>query len=260
VGKTKLFDPARHEPLTQTGWDEARARSALAADTEAAYDPRGFWPSHPLDGRTPSTTLYNGATGVVWAIDWLRAEGAAEPTRDYADLALALVARNRVELGGDVPSLLIGQLGALLVARRVAGASLTDELLGAIADGIERPENEYMWGAPGALVVARHLAQAENDGRFDALARRAADHILETWREDAASDAALWVQDLYGRRSRYLGAAHGAAGNLFALACSADQDEARRHSLWDAPRVCSPTQRNWRRALRTGQQSRAVRF
>ena len=50
-----LFDPARHEPLTDQPWDESLARAAIAriaADAHAAFDGDGLWPIHPID-RSP---------------------------------------------------------------------------------------------------------------------------------------------------------------------------------------------------------------
>jgi hypothetical protein len=44
-----LWHSDEHEALTEHGWDEARAREALArivADAEAAAA-RGLWPVHP---------------------------------------------------------------------------------------------------------------------------------------------------------------------------------------------------------------------
>ncbi len=46
-----LYDPARHEALTDTAWDDARARAtleAIAADVDASFDEQALWPKHPL--------------------------------------------------------------------------------------------------------------------------------------------------------------------------------------------------------------------
>ena len=72
-----LHDPARHEPLVERPWDERRAHEAIAwivRETEAAYRPTSYWPVHPKDlapgedPSAPSTSLYFGAVGVVWAL------------------------------------------------------------------------------------------------------------------------------------------------------------------------------------------------
>jgi len=59
-------------------------------------------------------------------------------------------------------------------------------------------------------------------------ARTREDHFAELWRESARALLArlepdgLWTQDLYGQRLRYLGAAHGFAGNVRALLAAPD--------------------------------------
>ena len=62
-----------------------------------------------------------------------------------------------------------------------------------------------MWGSPGTMLAAREL------GLADLWAESAA--VLRSERD---ADG-LWEQDLYGRRLRYLGPAHGFAGCVLAL-------------------------------------------
>src|SRR5512135_3149331 len=71
-GLMPLFEAGRHEALTETAWNEARARSAISrivADTNADCTAGGLWPIHPAD-RSPERPpdhmkmLYNGAAGV----------------------------------------------------------------------------------------------------------------------------------------------------------------------------------------------------
>src|SRR5690349_4352738 len=111
-----LWEPERHEPLTDEPWDEAIARDgirALAADAERAYDGTTLWPPHELDGPAPSpnpwTSLYCGASGVAWALDQLHRRGAITVTRDWraearrlVDVCVALP-----EMGEPTPSLMV---------------------------------------------------------------------------------------------------------------------------------------------------------
>jgi hypothetical protein len=51
-----LFDPARHEPLASTAWDESRAREVIGTLVRAFEDALGngcTWPMHPLDALRP---------------------------------------------------------------------------------------------------------------------------------------------------------------------------------------------------------------
>jgi hypothetical protein len=65
-----LFDPESHERLTETPWNETRARAAIAeivADAEAAFDEEALWPGHPRDDvdEQPLKCLYLGASGMI---------------------------------------------------------------------------------------------------------------------------------------------------------------------------------------------------
>src|SRR5688572_27989262 len=106
---TPLFDPGRHQPLTDEVWDEGRARAfvaAVVADAEAAATSGPLWPVHPDDAdgdpATPRTGVYMGAAGVCWALDRLAERGWAAPAvprwRERA-AALIAIARATPETG-----------------------------------------------------------------------------------------------------------------------------------------------------------------
>ena len=98
-----LFDPARHEPLRESHWDEARARDTIGrivAEAERVFDPETLWPPHPLD-RFGSRSLYYGAAGVIWAIDFLFEQSAARSTRDWRPIVEALHSRPLAGIDGQ---------------------------------------------------------------------------------------------------------------------------------------------------------------
>ena len=96
-----LFDPARHETLTEAPWRESAAREAIeriVADAKAAYSKEGLWPIHPLD-RSPERAdplkpIYYGAAGVVWALQHLQRAGMADAD-DYLPAVATLLERHR---------------------------------------------------------------------------------------------------------------------------------------------------------------------
>src|SRR5574337_2218941 len=58
------------------------------------------------------------------------------------------------------------------------------------------------------------------------------DELWRTWRDDTATGGRLWTQDMYGCVTQYLGAAHGFAGNAYALFKAAPwMDEARSEEM-----------------------------
>ena len=88
----RLFDPARHEPLTATPWSETAAREAItriAIAAVSAFDSALLaWPVHPLDDpETPHVRhhhLYSGGAGVIWALRDLAAQGAIAQRTDFS--------------------------------------------------------------------------------------------------------------------------------------------------------------------------------
>lgn len=179
--------------------------AAIVADAE-----RGAWLPHELDAPVEpfeEVGVYLGAAGMLWA---LRRLGSS------FDLAIdtSLVDGN--------PSLLVGETGVLLVTR--SDDARLQELIDANA---ESAWNEMLWGAPGTMIAARHAG-------LDA--GRSAEILLQRVEPDG-----LWTQDLDGHELRYLGAAHGFAGNIHALRGHVGDGELRawvesvlrEHAVWE---------------------------
>lgn len=215
-----LWEQDRHEPLVDQPWDVASARAGIreiAADAEAAYDESSLWPMHPLDGPAssgPPTTLYLGASGVAWALDQLHRRGAITVARDwraevrrYLDIYAA-----SPETGEHVPSLMLGEVGI----RAVADID-HDRLYTLIESNIEHESLEMLWGSPGTMLVALFLYERTGEERWRELYLRNAEHLLRTLEYHADFDVWMWTQNLYGETVRLTGAAHGFAGNVFAL-------------------------------------------
>lgn len=219
------YEPRRHGPLSGS-WDAAEARGVIAAIAEEAYrafEPQRFWPAHPLEDGIAGgdTTLYFGATGVIWGLDALSRRGLADPQRDFAADLPAVRAANRTAYE-EMPyprhaSLLMGDLGVLLLAMRLAPAEDTAE---AIAAGVQANDSrsllELMWGTPGSMRACALMHALTGEERWPALWRHQAERLLAALEPDPEIGA-VWTQTLYGERLRYLGAVHGWAGNLGAL-------------------------------------------
>jgi hypothetical protein len=220
-----MFDPRRHISLSREAWDAATARAAIREivdDALDAFDPDAFWPPHPLDDGAgePPTSLYFGATGVLWALDHLRRVGAAEFGHDFRALLPRLLALNREEHAANPypqhASLLCGDVGVLLLMARLApDPSVADELFERVAANDALPLLELLWGTPGTMLACVGMADLAGEERwrdaYRAQARRLLDDLAPT------EFGPLWTQDLYGRSARYLGLGHGYAGNMMAL-------------------------------------------
>ena len=235
-----LYHRASHEPLAGGDWSEDAARAAIAAivaDAEDAFDPQTLWPAHPLDldgGELPSPVgLYLGAAGVIWALDALARAGLATLTRSWAEVAAALPDRylrtpDLPELtdGRPVPSLLAGESGVLLVAHRLAPApEHVERMLACVRANVHNPTRELLWGSPGTALAAHLMLETTGDERLADAWRESADWLWDEWQDG------LWLQDMYGKTGRYVGAGHGFAGNVHVLARGDLLDAGRRREL-----------------------------
>jgi hypothetical protein len=241
-----LHDPERHEPLIAAPWDPRRAVAAIEriiGDTEASFSPDRYWPLHPKDlgpGDDPSqisTSLYFGATGVVWALRYLRACGAVAATSGFEiDLAL-LRGRNRDWLRSigshDLGSYLMGDLPIELMTWADApGNAVADRLASLIEENMTHPARELMWGSPGSLLAACFLHEQSPHPQWAELVRRIAARLEAELRWSDEFDCHYWTQDLYGRCSTYLDGVHGFVATAQGLIRGRDLLDARDWQVW----------------------------
>jgi len=219
-------DPARHVPLREAPWSESDAAAAIdeiVADALAHFDAERFWPAHPQDDGIEDghASGYCGATGVIWAIDYLVRAGATAAKFDFGPLLPGLIEASRAELPGDDDyavhgSLLFGELSAALTAMRLAPTEAIADLIHARADANNRlPLRELMWGTAGSMLACVHMAAMTAEPCWQALFAAQAARLLADLEE--TPDGPLWTQDLYGKHQRFLGPVHGYAGNMIAL-------------------------------------------
>jgi len=228
-----LFDPARHTQLTQARWDEQAARAAIdriVGDSLASFTPEGLWPAHALDEPAAPdarySMLYVGAGGVIWALRQLARLGLADPASTGFESTIAtLVARNRAvgETHHGTASFLMGDSGLLLL-QWMAGreARVADRLFDTVEGNLRHPARESLWGSPGSLLAAIHMARASGEGRWAELFQRGVLILLEEMEYDETLAAWVWRQDLYGRTRCFIGAGHGFAGNVYPVLLGAE--------------------------------------
>ncbi|WP_374509773.1 LanC-like protein [Niveibacterium sp.] len=218
-----LYDLTRHEALRSIAWDASRAHAAIdeiVRDAESHFTPGRYWPLHPRDlapgddPNLPSTTLYFGACGVIWALHYLQARGAARLERDYLDTLEALREHNRAWLASiqnqDFAAYLMGDTPIRMLAYGATRSETDAQALADLIDGNrEHPSRELMWGAPGTLLAALCLLELTGDERWAARFRDTAAVLWSQLEWSAIHECAFWTQDLYGHRTNYLDAVHG---------------------------------------------------
>jgi hypothetical protein len=228
-----LYRPEAFDRLTDTPWDEARARdgiAAIVADTDAAFrGPKLLWKAHEWDrwqATSPMKNLYVGSAGVLWALDQLRRRSYAETSLDVRDLAARSVELFRakpdyIKLAAFAPpeprdsGLFIGEAGILLVALQLGNSDCADDLRERLVANVDNQAEEVFWGAPGSLLAAAAMG---DESSWKILA----DALLS--RRD---DNGLWTQRLYGQEYQSLTPPHGLVGIVQALGARAPKDGAR---------------------------------
>jgi len=219
-----LFEPDRHEPLLERAWDARVAADAIvriATEVQAAASPEGVWSSPETAGEPPAMGLYFGSAGTVWALDYLAREGAAPAGPSFAEHVPAMLASNHeshVALKLQTRGYLVAGAGILLLQHKFTrSAAVADALADVIAENMDDPALELMWGAPGTMLAALFMHRATGEARWAELFRAGAEALERTFVFDEATGAFLWSQALYGWTTKHIGAVHGFAGNAHVL-------------------------------------------
>jgi hypothetical protein len=224
-----MYDPSRHIALISTDWDADAVRRAIQQivdDAAARFDPAAFWLSHPQDEGVPdgNASLYFGAAGVLWALDFLKREGAATHELDVASFLPRLleVARQQYAFLAPMsqieprrPSYLFGDTPVLLMMIRAGTSGASDELFARIEDNLDLPVLELMWGFAGNMLACLFAAEMTGEPRWRDLYLAQAGRLLDELED--TDHGPLWTQHLYGQTRKFLGPVHGYAGNMLAL-------------------------------------------
>lgn len=223
-----LHDPHRHVTLPPTPWDPDLVQRWLVewADTALARrDATQAWPVHPRDleaGQPPPAhhySLYLGALGVWLALARLAQAGLCRLPELPAVLTTIHAGYLATpDTGERVPSWYLGE-SALLTALEAVDPhpARADQLAAIVHANRDNPTREALWGAPGTMLAALMRFEATGEPRWRALYLESVAALWSTWFHDPATDVWLWQQDMYGQQTRYLGAGHGWAGNLYPL-------------------------------------------
>ncbi|CAN5472254.1 hypothetical protein BH10PSE17_BH10PSE17_02270 [soil metagenome] len=269
--KPALFDPARHEPVRPTAWNETLARdtvAALVADAESRFTAQGYWPIHEGDGRDEDgqpfkTPLYYGACGVFWALHYLQSVGAVRLERSYLDDLDTLLARNRTWLGDqavtEAASFLMGETSIRMMSwlDDASGGRSADALRALIEGNLAHPSREMLWGSPSTMLAALFMHERTGDPVWADLFRLTADRLHEQLEWSDEHGCRFWSQDMYGKHFTFLGAGHGFVGNLQPLIRGRHLLEPARWQQWHdtivdtigKTAICVDGRANWNHEL-----------
>jgi hypothetical protein len=204
-----MIVPSRHRPLVHDPWNETAVRAAIeeiAADAIAHFDPDGFWPGHPGgEGENDGDPVSTRARPVSC--------GPSSRRRDRRSCGLSpglpkLMERTVADHEASSPpdyekhGSLRGDMGAALLAMRLVPASNFADLGYSRAHANNRlPVRELMWGMPGSMVAAIHMAGMTAEPRWRGLFEMQAALLLADLED--TPQGPLWTQDLHGQRDRF---------------------------------------------------------
>ncbi len=209
-----LFDPAQHQPLSGSAWNERRARDALSeiiAHTLSGFKPDGVrsHESREAGSGALDLTLWSGAAGVLWGLEHLGA-GLGEAGLYEAYLESAGEPRS--------PGLMLGEAGVLLVSWWLAPTEAkARRLRELVASNIANPEHELFNGSPGTMLAALHVYEETGEAAWQELWGRCAEVLWERFGRDPELGCRIWIQYRRGRLLRSIGAGHGFASNVRSL-------------------------------------------
>jgi len=186
-------------------------------------------------------SFYVGATGTIWALEYLRRIGATRAPIDFRPEMPLLMEKIRAaftrEVFGDYAdhgSFLFGDMGTALLAMRLDPKPDHADLIARRAEGNMRlPVRELMWGMPGSMLACIHMAEMTGEPRWQALFCEQSARLLGELEDSEYGP--IWTQDLYGSHRRWLGPVHGYAGNMIPLMRGWDWlSDAQRERIADA--------------------------
>jgi hypothetical protein len=98
-----MIELSRHVPLRSMAWDAGTAALAIDdifADALDLFDGDQFWPAHVLDEgiRGGHSSVYAGAAGVIWALEYLRRVGATKADFDFRPYLTQLLDKTKDDL------------------------------------------------------------------------------------------------------------------------------------------------------------------
>jgi len=183
-----MIDTVRHVPLRALEWvtDEAQlAIDEIVADVLEHFDQARFWPAHPQDddARDGETSIYFGAAGAIWTLDYLKRAGATRHYSDFVPVLDRLIDANRQQFAkldySAHGSLLFGDLGTLLVAMRLRPDAATADTIHERASANNTlPIRELPWGLPGSMLACVIMSEMTGETRWRELYVKQATRLL----------------------------------------------------------------------------------
>jgi len=227
-----LYQSDRHLPITENNWDAQAAETAISEILKRCLDNFSrdtFWamPEDDWEGKI-ATSIYFGAMGTLWTLDYLQKYTDSElpvTNNELADLIVEQYSHSEAEYfsnyansDGTLPSYWIGETGMLLVMTKLQpqrSEEIWEKQYSLIQGNIRNPTLEPLWGGTGTVIPALFKLEAEASDKWVKLLTAHCQFMKNAITRDDSLDCPVWIQDLYGKKRVLLGAGHGFVGNMY---------------------------------------------
>jgi lantibiotic modifying enzyme len=227
-----LYQPERHLPITKNQWNAQVVEETISTILNRCltdYTAEKFWPMPEDEWKGQTTTsIYFGAMGILWAIDYLQKYIASQLPFDKQELAEsvydkyfnaeALIFSKYSDADGVVPSYWLGETGILLVKSKLQQAQseeIWNKQYSLIKNNMKNPTLEPLWGGTGTIIPALFQLEAGTSQRWVDLFVEHCEYMKIKLVREESLNCPIWIQDLYGKKRMLLGAGHGFVGNMY---------------------------------------------
>ncbi|MDA8792016.1 LanC-like protein [Bacteriovoracaceae bacterium] len=219
-----LYEKERHTKIKNIAWSEEIAWEKINnifEETISSFKRKKFWKTHPDEDnkREFLKTLYYGASGTLWGLiqisEVLNRELPFDCKKIIIDITDAYL--DEPDTNEVIPSYFVGIVGILAIRYKITPDEKTRNLISDyISKNTTNPANEAYIGNAGTILASLFLYDWERDDHWKELFLENANYLFNEWQQDKDGKW-IWVQDLYGKKRKLIGAAHGFFGNVFPL-------------------------------------------
>ncbi len=220
-----LFDPSKHEELSDKVWTESIVKEVINSifeDTLSQYNPKSYWPTSADEDADVdiNKSIYYGAAGTILALEKI-SKYLNKDLPFNSSTVMEKVHKDYLEVPDTkevVPSIFLGEVGILLFQHKLSPTiDLEDRIYNLVEANIENETLEALWGAPGTMIAAFFIYEKTKEERWKNLFLKNSNFLIKKLKEEELKGEILWEQNMYGKLRRFVGAGHGYFGNIFGI-------------------------------------------
>lgn len=220
-----LFEQSRHQTLIKQDWSKEKALETIKDiynNTVSKYDSNEFWPTHKDEAseKKSNKCIYFGASGTLWALDQISMFLNESFSLDKNEIIKSIHKKylESPDTKEVVPAYFIGESGIMLINYKFNPTKENEEILfKLVKKNIKNPTLEFLWAAPGTMLIAAYIYEVTKKQRWKDLYQENVNYLLSQLHFDKTKTYKVWTQDLYGSKKVLLGAGHGFIGNVLSI-------------------------------------------